>query len=125
MKENSPACASAASTTNALLNGNPSASTMPVAASALPARMTSSTPATMRGSRTMIEGSNSMPTDTKKSTANASCNGSRLAAALWLRADPLRTTPAKNAPSAKDTPKSRAEPYATDSTAGVKPPRVC
>ena len=51
-----------------------------------------------------------MPTDTKKSTAKASCSGSALAAALWLSSDSLNTMPAKKAPSAKETPKSTAAP---------------
>ena len=75
----------------------------------------------------MIEGSNSMPTETKKSTAKASCRGSELVAALWLRSDSCKTIPAKKAPSAKETPKSLAEPKAmpsaTASTHSVKSSR--
>ena len=55
-------------------------------------------------------GSNSMPTETKNSTENASRNGSDSCAARWLRSDSRSTMPAKNAPSAKETPKSAAEP---------------
>ena len=51
-----------------------------------------------------------MPTETKNSTANASCSGSESAAAWWLRSDSLSTMPAKKAPSANDTPNSSAEP---------------
>ena len=51
-----------------------------------------------------------MPTETKNSTEKASCSGSELAAARWLSCDSLRTTPAKKAPSAKETPKAAAEP---------------
>ena len=51
-----------------------------------------------------------MPTETKNSTANASCIGIDWAAARWLKGDSLRTTPAKKAPSAKETPKTWAEP---------------
>ena len=74
--------------------------------------MSSSTAKTIHGSRHTIDGSNSIPTDTKKSTAKASCSGSELAAALWLSSDSLNTTPAKKAPSAKETLKSVAEPKA-------------
>src|SRR5262245_42732761 len=74
--------------------------------------MSNSTAKVINGSRTRIEGSKSMPTDTKKSTAKASCNGNELAAALWLSSDSLSTTPAKKAPSAKETLKSTAEPKA-------------
>ena len=51
-----------------------------------------------------------MPTETKKSTAKASRNGSDSAAACWLSGDSLRIMPAKKAPSANETPKSAAEP---------------
>ena len=66
------------------------------------------------GCSIMIIGSNSMPTDTKNSTAKASRSGSESDAALWLRS-PLSSMPAKNAPSAKDTPNSFADPKATPS----------
>ena len=44
--------------------------------------MTNSTPSSASGSRTTTDGSNSMPTDTKNSTANASCSGSEFSAGL-------------------------------------------
>ena len=47
-----------------------------------------------------------MPTETKNSTANASCSGSASAAARWLSSDSLTTAPATNAPSANDMPNS-------------------
>jgi hypothetical protein len=52
----------------------------------------------------MIAGSNSMPTETKNRTANASRKGSASCVALWLSGDSLMIMPAKKAPSAKDTP---------------------
>jgi hypothetical protein len=61
----------------------------------LPKTMMSNVAATGQGSRTMVAGSNSMPTDTKNSTANASRNGSDSSAARWLSADSLRIIPAK------------------------------
>ena len=68
-----------------------------------------------------------MPTETKNSTANASCSGNEFDAALWLRSDSLSTMPAKNAPSANETPNSLAAPNAmpTDSarTASVNSSR--
>ena len=55
-------------------------------------------------------GSNSMPTDTKNSTAKASRSGSDSLAARWLSSDSLRIMPAKKAPSANDTSNSMAAP---------------
>ena len=51
-----------------------------------------------------------MPTETKNSTANASRSGSESSAAWWLSSDSFSSMPAKNAPSANDTPNSAAEP---------------
>jgi len=51
-----------------------------------------------------------MPTDTKNSTEKASLSGRDSSAARWLRFDSRITMPAKKAPSAKETPKSCAEP---------------
>ena len=53
-----------------------------------------------------------MPTDTKNSTANASRIGSASDAARTLKSDRATTSPARNAPSAIDTPKMAAEPTA-------------
>src|SRR5262249_19934151 len=82
---------------------------------------TNATPPTLNGSRTKIVGSNSMPTETKNSTAKASRNGSDSSAATWLSSDSLSVMPAKNAPSANDTSNSsaatKATPNATDNTA--------
>ena len=86
---------------------------MPSAAMDLPIRMMSTTASTCSGCRTSTEGSKSIPTETKKRTANASWKGSASADAWWLRSDSLITTPAKNAPSANDTPNSAAAPNAT------------
>ncbi|MEA3220910.1 MAG: hypothetical protein OZX49_02025 [Immundisolibacter sp.] len=55
--------------------------TIPNAASDLPRTMTSTTASTASGSRSTMVGSNNMPTDTKNSTAKASCSGSESAAA--------------------------------------------
>ena len=100
---------------------------MAVAATALPTTMTASTSATCIGFSMMILGSKSMPTETKNSTAKASCIGMDSAAARWPKRDSLSTTPAKKAPSASDTPKTCAEakamPMATASTDRVKSSR--
>ena len=45
-----------------------------------------------------MEGSNSMPTETKNSTAKASRKGSVSVAACWLSFDSLKIMPAKKAP---------------------------
>jgi hypothetical protein len=54
-----------------------------------------------------------MPTETKKSTANASRSGKASDAARSPNSDRPTTSPARNAPSAIDTPKIRAAPTAT------------
>ena len=73
------------------------------------------------GASTMILGSNSMPTETKNSTAKASRKGSDSVAACWLSRNSLKIMPAKKAPSASETPNSsearKAKPSAIDSTA--------
>ena len=66
--------------------------------------------ASLSGSRSTMDGSNSMPTETKKRTANASRSGSDSSAARWLSADSRIIMPAKKAPSAKETLNSLAEP---------------
>ena len=53
-----------------------------------------------------------MPTDTKNSTAKASRIGSASEAARTLKSDRPTTSPARNAPSAIETPKTCAEPTA-------------
>ena len=80
------------------------------AASDFTTTITSSTAATWSGSRNSTAGSNSIPTETKNRTAKASRSGRLPAAAWWLRPLSLSTTPAKKAPSAKETPNSAAEP---------------
>ncbi|MNM56393.1 hypothetical protein D3C81_675620 [compost metagenome] len=70
---------------------------------------------TCHGCSTTIIGLNNMPTETKNNTANASRSGSESCAALWLSSDSLSIMPAKNAPSANDTPNSAAAPNATPS----------
>ena len=81
---------------------------MAKAASDLPSRMISTVASTGSGSRTRMVGSNSMPTETKNSTAKASRSGKVSSAARWLSGDSLRIMPAKNAPSANETPNSSA-----------------
>ncbi len=58
----------------------------------------------------ITDGLNSMPTETKNSTAKASRSGSVSCAARWLSVDSLRIMPAKNAPSANDTSNKVAAP---------------
>jgi hypothetical protein len=57
-----------------------------------------------------MAGSNSMPTETKNSTENASRSGSDSVAARWLNSDSRITMPAKKAPSANETLNSCAAP---------------
>ncbi len=77
--------------------------------------------ASAKGSFRMTRGLNSMPTETKNSTAKASRSGRDSSAARWDSADPARIMPAKKAPNAMETPNStaapNATPSATDSTA--------
>ncbi|MNN98594.1 hypothetical protein D3C81_2180200 [compost metagenome] len=72
--------------------------------------MTRKVASTGSGSWIRIAGLNSMPTETKNSTAKASRSGSEFSAASWLSSDSLSIMPAKNAPRANDTPNSTAEP---------------
>ena len=53
-----------------------------------------------------------MPTETKKSTANASRIGRASVAARRLKSDRPTTMPARKAPRAIETPKSLADPTA-------------
>ena len=57
-----------------------------------------------------VAGSNSIPTDTKNRTAKASRSGRVSRAACWEKVEVAMTRPAKKAPSAKLTPKSRVAP---------------
>ena len=127
MNENSPIWARLAEIVRDVWSGWPKARTMTSAASDLPIMTMKTTARTWSGLRTRIVGSKSIPTATKKSTAKASCSGRASAAARWLRSDSLITTPAKNAPSANETPKSADAPTATPravaSTASVKSSR--
>ena len=74
-----------------------------------------------------VLGSKSIPTDTKNSTANASRIGRASEAARSPNSLRPTTVPARNAPSAMETPKSLAEPTAMPSaitsTASVKSSR--
>ena len=88
------------------------------------AKTTSTTTAAMAsGISIRADGSSSMPTDTKNRTAKASRSGRASAAAWWLRSDSPTTAPARNAPSANETPKTvddrNANPIAMASTASV------
>ena len=58
------------------------------------------------------KGLTSIPTDTKNRTANVSRNGTISAPTWWLSADSLTTTPARKAPSARETPKTDEAPIA-------------
>ena len=62
------------------------------------------------GDVSTISGLNSIPTDTKNNTAKASRSGSVSRIACDDRVDEDMTIPAKNAPSAKDTPKKCVAP---------------
>ena len=77
--------------------------------------MIASVPSTASGCWMRIIGSNSIPTETKNSTANASRSGRVSCAARWLSSDSFSTIPAKNAPSAKETSNSSTAPKAMPS----------
>lgn len=67
---------------NAVPVGWPNARTMKNAAADLPNMMMATVASTCHGCWTRMLGSNSMPTDTKNSTANASRSGNESCAAL-------------------------------------------
>ena len=100
MKENSPICARLAEIVSAVPTGRRKAMTMRKARIDLPMRMMNSVARIGSGSRQMLEGSKSMPTETKNSTAKASRSGSVSCAARWLSSLSDRIMPAKKAPSA-------------------------
>ena len=115
MKENSPICDSVRPSASAFWIEWRNRRAMAKTAAALPARMISTVIATRKGSRTAIVGSNSIPTETKNRTANASRSGRVSWAALWLSCDSARIMPAKKAPSANEMPNSSDAPNATPS----------
>ncbi len=80
MNENSPICASPAATIRPVRAGRRKATTIRNAASGFATTM-SSTSTTATGCASSIDGSNSIPTDTKNSTANASRSGRASSAA--------------------------------------------
>ncbi len=96
---------------------------MATAATVLPTRMMATVATSLPGSFQTTAGSNSMPTETKNSTAKASRNGSDSSAARWLNSDSRIIMPAKKAPSANETSNSlaapNAKPMATASTLSV------
>src|SRR6187551_1375958 len=97
------------------------------AAADFPNKMIDSVAMMGSGSRMRIAGSNSMPTDTKNSTAKASRKGSVSDAARWLSSDSAIIMPAKNAPSANETSNSvaaaKAQPSAIARTDNRKSSR--
>ena len=127
MKENSPICARLAERSMPCRPGSGRAARSRTPRATCRRRLRGGRPVSANGSLMTMEGSNNMPTETKNSTANASCSGSESSAARWLRSDSLRITPAKNAPSAKETSNRAADPYAipsaTASTESVKTSR--
>ena len=115
MNENSPIWASATATETAVRSGWPSIRTIASAASGLPSRITARVAATTPGERVRWCGSNSIPTETKNSTAKASRIGRASVAARRLNSDRPTTIPARKAPSAIETPNALAEPTAMPS----------
>ena len=77
-----------------------------VAAKGLIVQISTRTANTWDGCSIRTLGSNSMPTETKKSTEKASRSGKDSSAARWLKSDSRITTPAKKAPKANDTSNS-------------------
>lgn len=106
MNENSPIWARAAATVKLVPRSSRNTWVMARAASDLPRRMMNRTPATASGARTRTLGSNSIPTETKNSTAKASLSGRARSAALWPSGVPFSTRPATKAPRAKEAPKT-------------------
>ncbi len=86
---------------------------MAKAAIDLPKTMMATVARRGQGCSISTAGLNSIPTDTKNSTANASRRGRLSSAARWLSSDSARIMPAKKAPSAKETPNRLAAPKAT------------
>ena len=108
MKENSPICASEAEIISAAERACPNRRTTKKATTDFPIRMMTTVASRASGAAKSTAGSNSMPTETKNSTAKASRNGSDSVAACWLNCDSLSIMPAKKAPSASEMPNSSA-----------------
>ena len=127
IKENSPICAKLMPTVIAVLSGYLKSNTKATAASVLPTVMIKITISNLIGSFHTISGLRSMPTETKKRTANASRNGRDSSAARLLNSDSPSIIPAKNAPKANETSNSEAAknaiPIADAITASVKSSR--
>jgi hypothetical protein len=110
MKENSPIWARLAEMVHAVVDDRPKARTSAKAAIDLPNRMMPSVAASSSGASSTIDGSNSMPTETKNNTAKASRSGSVSSADRCDRGDSPRIMPAKNAPSANEISNSATAP---------------
>jgi hypothetical protein len=110
--ENSPTWAIAAASVTAAPTPRPHIRTTTKQTRALPRTTMRLVAMTGIGSVTRIAGLNSIPTETKNRTAKASRSGRVSSAASWARSDSDRTTPAKKAPMAKDTPNSSEAPKA-------------
>ncbi len=119
MNENSPICASPAPTVSAVFSGYRNAITSATAASVLPISTIAATSITCSGCSISTFGSNSIPTEMKNSTENASRSGSVSSAARRLNSDSRIIMPAKNAPSANETSNSFAAPNAMPTAAAI------
>ena len=112
---NSPICARLVAIVSAVRCEWPNMRTSRSAATDLPKIIIARVPSTASGCSSRIIGSNSIPTETKNSTANASRSGRVSCAARWLSSDSFSTIPAKKAPSAKETSNSSTAPKAIPS----------
>ena len=74
----------------------------------IPSSTASKAPAESSGACSSASGCSIMPTETKNSAAKIRCSGIDSAAAWWPRSLSPSRTPAKKAPSAKETLKSSA-----------------
>ena len=108
MNENSPICARLAEIVSAVRSGCRKASTIPNAATDLPTTMMSDHQRARWSGLLDEDGRDRTASRPRRRRAPRRRPGAaaRRRAARWLRSDSLITTPAKNAPSANDTPKS-------------------
>ena len=115
MKLNSPTWAIAAPSSQAERVGRPKPRPSAAVSRPLPATARTTRTATSPASAASAAGSTSIPTDTKKSTANRSRNGVTSAAAWCDSSDSDTSTPATNAPSASDSPNTALDTKAVSS----------
>src|SRR5579883_1967274 len=104
MNENSPICVNPIPTRNAVAFEYRNTHTTPVHTTYFPASTSAATSTIIGQLSFQAFGSSSIPTDTKKNATNTSRSGCVCRASLCVNSEFPRNNPARNAPSAKESP---------------------